>query len=106
MKLFASGEAQKVSAPGEFLDGRPLGRVVGVSDLRGNNGSNEFGWCGVKAVVSMEGENYVLDFPEEIRLETDDGLALISGDAASALGWWPSLENRQQYGLDLFDLKG
>ena len=68
MRIYASGEVQRLNAPGEFLSPNPLGRVVGVIDLGSNNGSNDFGWCGLKAVIDFEGEEFVLDFPEFTRI--------------------------------------
>lgn len=99
MRVYASGEAQHLNAPGEFLSPNPFGRVVGLIDLGDNNGCNDFGWTGLKAVIEFEGEEFVLDFPEFTRVETDDGIEIASGDADSILSWWPSREDAQRYGL-------
>lgn len=104
MKMFASGEAQSLAVPGEFLSGFPFGRVIGIVDLGRSNSANDFGWCGLKAVIAVEGHNYVLDFPERVRLETDDGIELFMGEAADPLGWMPSFEDQKRYGLRHFDL--
>lgn len=63
MRIYASGEAQYLIAPGEFLSSNPFGRVVGLIDLGDNNGCNDFGWTGLKAVIDVDGEEFVLDFP-------------------------------------------
>ena len=99
MRIYASGEAQRLNAPGEFLSKNPLSRVVGLIDLGDNNGSNDFGWRGLKAVIDVEGEEFVLDFPVFTRVETDEGIEIACGDAGSILSWWPSLEDAQRYGL-------
>lgn len=99
MRIYASGEAQHLNAPGEFLSGNVMGLVVGLIDLGPNNGLNDFGWRGLKAVISHEGDEYVLDYPEFTRVETDDGIELASGDADSVLSWFPSLEDVKRYGL-------
>lgn len=99
MRIYASGEAQRLNVPGEFLSPNPFGRVVGLIDLGDNNGANDFGWTGLKAVIDVEGEEFVLDFPEFSRVETDDGIEIASGDAGSILSWWPSREDAQRYDL-------
>lgn len=99
MRVYASGEAQRLHVPGEFLFPNPFGRVVGLIDLGDNNGCNDFGWTGLKAVIDVEGEEFVLDFPEFTRVETDDGIEIAGGDAGSILSWWPSREDSQRYGL-------
>ena len=104
MQIFASGEGRKLNAPDEFLPQRSVGKVVGLIDLGKNNGSNDFGWSGVKAVIDFDGDAYVLDFPERTRLATDDGLELVQTDAGDVGGWWPDSSNMQRYGLRWIDL--
>lgn len=77
----------------------PFGRVVRLIDLGDNNACNDFGWTGLKAVIEFEGEEFVLDFPEFTRVETEDGIEIACGDAGSILSWWPSREDAQRYGL-------
>lgn len=43
MRIFASGEAQRLNAPGEFLPPGSIGKVVGLIDLGANKGQNDFG---------------------------------------------------------------
>lgn len=106
MRIFASGEAQRLNAPGEFLPPGSIGKVVGLIDLGANNGQNNFGWSGLKAVIHVEGEEYVLDFPEHTRLVTDDGIELAQADAGEALSWCPERSDLQRYGLRLIELAG
>lgn len=98
MQIFASGEGRKLNAPDEFLPQGAVGKVVGLIDLGMNNGSNDFGWSGVKTVIDFEGDAYVLDFPEHTRLVTDDGLELVQADAGDVGGWRPDSGNMQRYG--------
>lgn len=104
MKIFAKGEAQKITSPGKFLENCPFGRVVGVVELGANNAQNNFGWCGVKAIINVSGENYIIDFPEEVRFETDDGLAFLSCDKNDPNCWHPSLDDVSTYNLYVFKL--
>ena len=104
MQIFASGEGRKLNAPDEFLPQGSVGKVVGLIDLGKNNGSNHFGWSGVKAVIDFEGDAYVLDFPEHTRLVTDDGLELTQTDAGEVGGWWPDSGDIQRYGLRWIEL--
>ncbi len=104
MRIYASGEAQRLNAPGEFLPPGSIGRVIGLIDLGANNSHNEFGWSGLKAVINVDDEEYVLDFPEHTRLVTDDGIALAQADAGEALNWWPERSDLQRYGLRLIEL--
>lgn len=104
MRIFAKGEAQTLAKPGTFLESCPLGRVVGLVDLGANNAQNNFGWSGVKAIINVSGENYIIDFPEMVRFETDDGLVFLSCDAGNPNFWYPSLEDCSKYNLYLFKL--
>ncbi|MPT04320.1 MAG: hypothetical protein E2582_08855 [Delftia sp.] len=99
MRIFASGEGQKLSAPGEFLTQGSIGRVVGLVDLGQHNGANDFGWSGLKAVIHFDGNDYVLDFPDHTRLETDDGIGLTQSDAGEIASWTPHLSDIERYGL-------
>ena len=104
VQIFDSGEGRKLNAPDELLPQGSVGKVVGLIDLGKNNGSNDFGWSGVKTVIDFEGDAYVLDFPEHTRLVTDDGLELAQADAGDVGGWWPDSSNMQRYGLSWIDL--
>ena len=73
--------------------------MIGLVDLGGRNGANDFGWSGLKAVIDFEGAEYVLDFPESTRLVTDDGLELAQADAGDVGSWWPDPTDLQRYGL-------
>lgn len=81
MQIFASGEGRKLSAPDEFLPQGSIGKVIGLIDLGQDNGTNDFGWTGLKPVIDFEGNAYVLDFAEHTRLVTDDGIELTQADA-------------------------
>lgn len=100
MKIFASGEAINLNKPTNGSDYITLGRVVGVVDLGRNNGENNLGWCGLKAVLNVANDLYVLDFPEEAKIETDDGLHIASGDQV----WWPCEDELEKYGLYTYKL--
>src|ERR1700694_3872457 len=98
MKIFASGEGQSIE-PRETRDAREIyGRVVGVTDL-GNNGYNDFGWCGDKAIVHCDGRNYVLDYPEAVDIFTDDGVPIVSCHHNAIDVWMPDVKQATQYGL-------
>jgi hypothetical protein len=100
MIILACGEAQKMDSPGTFVQAQ-YARVVGVIDLGANNGDNHYGWCSTKAVVNIEDVLYVLDFLEDIRIETNDGV-LVSTNLAY---WGPSLnaESIARFDLLVFD---
>lgn len=83
MRVYASGEAQHLNVPSEFSSPNPFDRVVGLIDLGDSNGCNDLGWTGLKAVIDVDREEFVLDFTESIRVETDDGIEVASGDAGS-----------------------
>lgn len=100
MKVFASGEAINFKNPEKGPEQITLGRVVGVVNLGANNCENNFGWCGLKAVINVAEELYVLDFPEDAKIETDDGLHVASGNEA----WWPNENELNKYGLYLYKL--
>ena len=104
MQIFASGEGRKLNAPDEFLPQGSVGKVVGLIDLGKHNGSNDFGWSGIKPVIDFEGDAYVLDFPEHTPLVTDDGLDLTQADAGDVGGWWPDSGDMQRYGLRWIEL--
>ncbi|MDP2187842.1 MAG: hypothetical protein Q8J69_04080 [Sphingobacteriaceae bacterium] len=76
-------------------------RVVGLIDLGKNNGDNPFGWSGLKAVINKEDELFILDFPEEARITTNDGLLIKEGNEA----WLPSMDDIMRYDLFLFARK-
>lgn len=99
MRIFASGEGQRLNAPGEFLPAGASGKVVGLINLGGHDGANDFGWSGLKAVIDFEGTEYVLDFPESTRLVTDDGLELAQADAGGVGSWRPDPKDLQRYGM-------
>jgi hypothetical protein len=106
MKIYACGEAQRLNSPGNFLSDVQFGRVVGITDLGDNNSNNDFGWTGVKAVLCIQGENYVLDFPCEVKIETDDGMEFLSCGQGSPNCWHPSMVDRKEFGLYLFVNQG
>jgi hypothetical protein len=106
MKIYASGDAQRLSAPGEFLASNTVGQVVGLIDLDRNSDGNEFGWRGLKAVIEVEGKEYVLDFPEFTRLVTDDGIELAQAAGCDPLSWWPQHSDVQRYRLRMIELTG
>lgn len=99
MQIFASGEGRKLNAPDEFLPQGSIGKVIGLIDLGQDNGTNDFGWTGLKPVIDFEGNAYVLDFAEHTRLVTDDGIELTQADAGEVGGWWPNPSEMQRYGL-------
>lgn len=93
-----------LAKPGTFLENCPLGRVVGIVDLGTNNAQNNFGWSGVKAIINVSEENYILDRPEGVRFETDDGLVFLFCDVDNPNCLHPSLEDCAKYNLYLFKL--
>ncbi len=100
MKIYAAGEAQSLDSPGTSIQIDTPALVVGLIDLGNNNGQNEFGWSGLKAVVELEGKRYVLDFVETSHMETDDGIEITSPDTDSQL-WWPNKEDASRYNLEI-----
>lgn len=98
MKIYASGEAQSAYESGNFITAE-MERVVGIIDLGANNCENKYGWCGLKAVLIKDNKPYVLDFPEDVRIETADGIPIIEGEKA----WHPSLSDRSEYDLFFYD---
>lgn len=99
MKILACGEAQRLAASGEFLPSGAYGTVIGLIDLGSNNGLNDFDWSGLKGVIEVDGEEYVLDFPEHARFVTDDGIQLTPSDDQEDSMWWPEPSDVQRYGL-------
>lgn len=98
MKIFATGDVIHLDKTSE-INRVTLARVVGLIDLGGNNSENNFGWCGLKAVVNFNDLFYVLDFPEEAKITTDDNL-LVKEDTNT---WHPSLSDIDKFDLYLFD---
>ena len=99
MKILACGDAQRLAAPGESLPSGVYGTVVGLIDLGPNNGLNDFGWSGLKGVIEVDGDWYVLDFPGHARLVTDDGIELTPFDDQEDSTWCPDPSDVQRYGL-------
>lgn len=98
MKIFASGDAMS------FWENEPsvqtgFSRVVGVIELNKDDKYNSTGWSGIKAVVNIDDKLFILDFPENVRVETNDGVLIWEDQKA----WWPSLEEAK--GQDLFIFK-
>ena len=104
MKLYARGMAQKMGSPGEFLESKIYGRVIGIAYLGNNNADNDFGWCGVKPVVQIDKENYILDFAEDVIVETGDGIKIIECCQGDKNCWDASIESCKKYDLYFFDM--
>jgi hypothetical protein len=104
MKIFCSGDGQYLGKNWDpnfdfLIEKVILERVVGVLNLGGNNSENIFGWCSTKAIVNVEGNLYVLDFPEFCRIETNDGILIAEGNEV----WHPALEDAEKYDLFVYD---
>lgn len=99
MKIFATGEAQSLGGPGIFINAE-MERIVGVIDLGPNNSHNDYGWCGIKAVISKSDNLFILDFPADIKIETWDGI-LVDRSWGTYMPWWPSNSKSE---LDYYDL--
>lgn len=104
MKIYAYGEAQNLNIPGEFLETQPLARVIGIANLGSNNADNQYGWNGIKAVIHIEGMNYILDFPERFKIETNDGIVILEGLYGDPQCWSPTIDDCGRYDLYYFDL--
>ncbi len=84
MKIFVSGEALELNTH-EYKTIH-LARVVGILDLGSNNGDNGYGWSGDKVVVNENNKFYIIDFIQESKLETEDGILIAEGEDI----WYPS----------------
>jgi hypothetical protein len=98
MKIFATGEVIHLTQTSE-VNYVKFARVVGLIDLGGNNSENSFGWCGLKAVVNYNNLLFVLDFPEEAMITTNDDILIKEG----AKTWFPALSDTEKFDLFLFD---
>jgi hypothetical protein len=54
MKIFATGNVIHLDKTSK-INHVTLARVVGLINLGSNNGENDFGWCGLKAVINFKG---------------------------------------------------
>lgn len=98
MKIYASGQAIHLERTSP-IDHVTLGRVVGLIDLGGNNADSGFGWCGLKPVVNHNDLLFLLDFPEEVRITTDDDVLVTEGGTV----WQPTIEDLSNFDLYLFN---
>jgi hypothetical protein len=73
MKIFATGNVIHLDKTSK-INHVTLARVVGLINLGSNNGENDFGWCGLKAVINFNDLIYILDFPEEVKITTNDNI--------------------------------
>ena len=98
MKIFATGDVIHLDKTSNITR-VTLARVVGLINSGSNNGDNSFGWCGLKAVINFEDLIYVLDFPEAVKITTNDNLLVAEGTTA----WNPSTYDLEKFDLLLFD---
>ena len=98
MKIYVTGDVIHLERISE-INHVKLARVVGLIELGQNNGDNNFGWSGLKAVVNFNDLLYVLDFPEEAKITTEDNVLVKEGGNT----WHPSLEDINKFDLFLFN---
>lgn len=92
MRIYVSGNA--VTYLGQMENETvKRGRVTGIVDL---TGTNKLGWKGVKVVVNFQGEIYIVENPDWIILETNDGVFICLEDTAT---WSPENLNLKDYDL-------
>ena len=98
MKIYATGEAIELGNNKNSIT-IPFSRVIGLINLGNNNGDNNYGWSGLKAVLNYNDIRYVLDFPEDIIIKTNDDIFIIQGQE----NWCPSLDSMEKFDLFLFN---
>lgn len=91
-RIFASGDG--ISLDRKTTTKVKAARVIGVMDLGANNAENNFGWTGLKPVVTTDETLFILDFAEEVLILDQDNTVIQSSG-----GWSPSKKDITTYRL-------